>query len=137
MKRKSPPNNDNQKRGRGRPKTPSVTWTAQEGGGPWTVEEDRSILTCILRQGMESQWSQISRQMMIANTTTSGQRRTDTAIQNRWNFSLKKKVEDFVAREKKLQQQQQQQQRGGKRSSGGRNNNDNYDFNSFDNHRKF
>lgn len=53
---------------------------------PWSEDEDRIILTCH-RDGTGGQWAKMS-QLMVG--------RTDNAIKNHWNSSMKRKVEKYI-----------------------------------------
>src|SRR6056300_1305340 len=53
---------------------------------PWSEDEDRTILTCH-RDGTGGQWAKMS-QLMVG--------RTDNAIMNHWNKSMKRKVEKYI-----------------------------------------
>src|SRR6056300_1433490 len=53
---------------------------------PWSEDEDRTILTCH-RDGTGGQWAKMS-QLMVG--------RTDNAIKNHWNKSMKRKVEKYI-----------------------------------------
>ena len=54
--------------------------------GPWTEEEDRTILRC-LGDGMEGKWTLIAK--MISG-------RTDNNVKNRWHY-LKKRVHKYIS----------------------------------------
>ena len=68
--------------------------------GPWTVEEDRIILQMVIIDGNKGsgsgsssyRWAHISK--LIPG-------RTDNAIKNRWNGSMKKKVMEYIQEKKK------------------------------------